>query len=249
MMSTAVVSRAYAMSYEDRIAFMKRFIAPYLNRGSRVLDAGCGRRNCLIQPTEVRELIGVDCDPHAIRENRSISRGVVADLDARARIDVGEKVDFAMCVDVAEHLSNPVGFVGNVAAVLKPGGHFFIAAPNKMSMAGMFTTLLPIRAIKSLSRIIEGTETLNHAHHYRLNTVSSIGRCLRSMGFDELRFVLLSPRMGKKGSMRRLLLLPDYWIGRSGLLRHYSLQILCLARRAQTPPDPGTETGSQPNPT
>jgi SAM-dependent methyltransferase len=247
MMSATVVRRAYAPSYEDRIAFMKRFISPCLDKTSRVLDAGCGRQNSLIDPTGVRELIGVDRDLHAIRENRSISRGIVADLE-KQDIDVGENVDFVMCVDVAEHLSDPPSFLANVAKILKVGGYFFMAAPNRTCMAGISLSLLPIRTIKFLSRLIEGRETPNQAHYYRLNTISSIGGGLRNAGFDDLRFVLFSPRMGRRGSLRRLLLFPDYVIGRTGLIKHYSLQILCLARLAVPPLDSGMKMNLEQRP-
>jgi 2-polyprenyl-3-methyl-5-hydroxy-6-metoxy-1,4-benzoquinol methylase len=89
---------------------MKRFIAPCLTKSSRVLDAA---QNCLVDSADVRELIGVDRDHRAIKENRSITRGVVADLETLAEIDLGETVNFVMCVDVTEHLSDPVRFVGN----------------------------------------------------------------------------------------------------------------------------------------
>jgi SAM-dependent methyltransferase len=241
MMSIGQVRRAYALSYEDRVAFMRKLVAPYLNKSSRVLDAGCGHQNCLIDPTDVQELIGVDRDPNAIKDNRIISRGIVADLEMLTEIDVGEKVDFVMCIDVVEHLSNPNRFVGAVTKVLKVGGYFFIAAPNKRSMAGMVTAALLRRTIKFLSRIIAGQETPSEAHYYRLNTISSIDGCLRRMGFDDLQFVLFNARMGRRGSMRRFLFFPDYLIGRTGLLKDYSLRILCLARLAVAPPDDGRE--------
>ena len=241
-MSIAQVRRTYALSYEDRVAFMRGFVAPCLNKSSRVLDAGCGHQNCLIDRTEVQELIGVDRDSGAIQANRSISRGIFADLERLAEIDVGEKVDFVMCVDVVEHLRNPIRFVGNVAKILKVGGCFFIAAPNKISMVGALTAWLPTHTIKSLSRLIDGKETPNEAHYYRLNTVSSMGGCLRRMGFDDLQFVLLDPRMGARGSLRWFLFFPDYVIGQTGLLKHYSLRILCLAKLTVAPPGDGPET-------
>ena len=240
-MSIGQVSRAHTLSYEDRVAFMKRLIAPYLNRDSRVLDAGCGRGNCLIDATDVQELIGIDQDLDAIQDNRNISRGIVADLERLTEIDLGGKVDFVMCVDVAEHLRNPAEFVAGVTRVLKAGGYFFLATPNRRSMAGMLTALLPTRTIKFLSRTIVGKETPNQAHYYRLNTISSIGSCLRSRGFDDLQFVLLNPRMGRRGSMGSFLLFPDYVIGRMGLLKDYSLRILCLAKLARMPPGGGSE--------
>ncbi len=235
-MSTTQVSRTCARSYQERVAFMRRFVAPCLTKNSRVLDAGCGRYNFLIDPADVQELIGVDRDPEAIKENKTIGRGIVADLERLTEVDVGEKMDFVMCVDVVEHLSDPTRFVGEVAKVLKVGGYFFLVAPNKISMAGMLTASLSTRTIKSLSRLIMGRETTNQAHYYRLNTISNLDGCLRSMGFDGLEFVLLDSRMGRRGSLCRLVFLPDYLIGRTGLLKHYSLQILCLARLAVAPP-------------
>jgi SAM-dependent methyltransferase len=245
-MSKAQVSRACTRSYGDRVALMRRLVAPCLNKGSRVLDAGCGRQNCLIGPTDVQELIGVDCNPEALRENRSIHRGIVADLERLSEADVGEKVDFIMCVDVMEHLGNPIRFVGEVAKILKVGGYFFIAAPNKISIAGMLTASLPTHTIKSLSHLIDGEETPNEAHYYRLNTVSRLEGCLRRLGFDDLQFVLLDPWVGRKGSLHRFLFLPDYVIGRMGLLKHYSLRILCLARLATAPSEEGLETNPMP---
>ncbi len=112
----------------------------------------------------------------------------------------------------------------------------------------MLTASLPTRTIKILSRIVAGKETPNQVHYYRLNTISSMESCLRSMGFDDLQFILLSPRMGSRGSIPWFLLFPDYVIGRMGLLKHYSLRILCLARLAGTPPEDGREANLMPSP-
>jgi 2-polyprenyl-3-methyl-5-hydroxy-6-metoxy-1,4-benzoquinol methylase len=135
-MSIGQVRRAYALSYEDRVAFMRKLVAPYFNKSSRVLDAGCGHQNCLIDTTDVQELIGVDRDPNAIKDNRNISRGIVADLEMLTEIDVGEKVDFVMCIDVVEHLSNPNRFVGAVTKVLKVGGISLLPPPTRGAWLG-----------------------------------------------------------------------------------------------------------------
>jgi hypothetical protein len=39
-MSATQVSRTYARSYQERVAFLRRFVAPCLAKSSRVLDAG-----------------------------------------------------------------------------------------------------------------------------------------------------------------------------------------------------------------
>src|SRR5918999_3705372 len=57
-----------------------RFLGAALSRDARVLDAGCGRRTRLsAYRSRIAELVGIDLDSSAGRENQALDRFLVAD--------------------------------------------------------------------------------------------------------------------------------------------------------------------------
>lgn len=224
------IERVSLPSPEERISFVKAFIAPYVTKDSVVLDAGCGRRNRLITKFEVGELVGVDIDEQALKDNHDISKGIKGSIESLSTV-VGRKFDFCMSFDVIEHLQNPDKFIREVSKVLKHGAYFFFAIPNRSSFFGAIASFLPISLIKIATYIITGSPTPNEVHYYRMNRVDIICKCLKSKGFDRLHIVLLNALPGgRRRRTRKLVAYPDYLIGRSGLISSFSMRILCLAR-------------------
>lgn len=228
-MATCKVERVHTRTYQERIAFEKQLISRFVNEGSRVVDAGYGHGNKVIDKSEVWEIVGVDSDATAIAGNKSISKGAVADMKELCLESCTPPFDMVVCFDVLEHLKDPKRFVSSAARLLKRGGHLFLAAPNRRCIAGFLTSSLPIQWIKVLSRVITGKETPNDTYYYRLNPVGKIKRCLDSEGFSKINIVLFNPILGKKWTLRRFAYRLDYWIGRASLVRDHSIRILCVA--------------------
>lgn len=221
------VFRIPLRNYPALLSYLRECIVPLFDNKSVVLDSGCGAGNSLLFGDMVEQLVGVDLDGAVIRSNKDIDSGVVGDIEELPFAD--NKFDLVMSVDVMEHLERPDLFVKEVSRVLKRGKYFFFTTPNRKSLFGTAARLLPNKTIKLLTRLINRKATINDVHYYRLNTVSQIEETLMTFGFHDICVVLLdklpsNPRL-------RLLLLPDYLLGRFNLIHHYSIGLLCIARK------------------
>jgi 2-polyprenyl-3-methyl-5-hydroxy-6-metoxy-1,4-benzoquinol methylase len=124
----ARAARASGTGFNEALEFCR----PVVERGTRVLDVGCGygatlrtfkRAGC--------EVYGVEPSPHRAAVARRLGARVgdvpVEELDADA---FGGPVDLVLTNHVLEHIVDVDRYVERVASVLKPGGHVYIAVPN-----------------------------------------------------------------------------------------------------------------------
>ncbi|MBL7647382.1 MAG: methyltransferase domain-containing protein [Candidatus Hydrogenedentes bacterium] len=99
--------------------------------GKRVLDVGCGRGYIdAVVEAQGGQYVGADF---------VISRGgfPLVQADA-ARLPFSDEVfDVLLCVDASEHFPDPAGAAREFFRVLKPGGVFFLSAPNYGNVAGV----------------------------------------------------------------------------------------------------------------
>jgi SAM-dependent methyltransferase len=98
--------------------------AQQLDSGSRVLDAGAGE-------APYRELFE-HCDYRTADWAKSVHPGarsadIIAPLDALPLADAS--FDAVLCTQVLEHVSDPVGVLGELLRVLRPGGHLWLTVP------------------------------------------------------------------------------------------------------------------------
>lgn len=130
----------YTVGYSDEVAgfFGARraathagFLLPYLTRGMRVLDAGCGPGSITIDLAELvapGETIGIDVEESQIQRARQLAgtRGI-----DNVRFETGslyqlpfpnEGFDAILLHGVIEHLSDRMQAIKEVRRVLKPGG-------------------------------------------------------------------------------------------------------------------------------
>lgn len=120
-----------AANFESLYQWMNRF-APL--EGKRLLDVGAGSGKL------VRFLRGRGVDAHGIEPSRALfdrflageAAFTCATLDRYRPTAAG--FDIVTAFDVIEHVPDPVGFIGDVAALLKPGGVFFASTPDVGSL-------------------------------------------------------------------------------------------------------------------
>jgi 2-polyprenyl-3-methyl-5-hydroxy-6-metoxy-1,4-benzoquinol methylase len=103
--------------------------------GKRLLDVGAGSGKL------VRFLRARGVDASGIEPSRPLFDHFLAGDPAFrcATLDAGQvsdmpSFDIVTAFDVIEHVSDPVGFVRNVAATLAPGGVFFLSTPDVESL-------------------------------------------------------------------------------------------------------------------
>ena len=113
-----------------------------------VLDLGCG--GGFMSEALAREgasVIGVDPCSAAIESARRHAHSV--NLPINYRVGSGEEiplendsVDFVVCVDVLEHISNLDKALSEIRRVLKPGGIFFFDTINRTFLAKLLMVYL-----------------------------------------------------------------------------------------------------------
>lgn len=105
----------------------------------KLLDAGCGFgqydrfivshfQNVRVSSVDVKDDYLTDCRhyfKHEINDKRIQFK--VADL---LRFDEAEKYDFAICIDVLEHIVEDELVIRNLYKALKPGGYFLMHSPS-----------------------------------------------------------------------------------------------------------------------
>ena len=99
--------------------------------GARVLDVGCGRGYA----REVVEAAGGTY----FGADFVVSRAgfALAQADAAALPFADDAFDVVFCIDASEHFPNPRAAAQEFHRVLRPGGCFFLSAPNYGNVAGV----------------------------------------------------------------------------------------------------------------
>lgn len=111
-----------------------KFVTDHIPQNSRVLDVGCNSgilgvllksqgKNCYVN--------GIDVVPElvqkAIKNGTYASEGVAEDLS----IHPNGAFDIVVCVEVLEHLYDPLVAIKEAKRVLKPKGKYIVSIPNK----------------------------------------------------------------------------------------------------------------------
>lgn len=113
---------------------------PLSLRGKILADIGCGAGSFLDHVSGLAaEIVAIEPTP-LYRDSlgqRGYAHFAYASDAAAAR---PASVDIAVTFQVIEHVSDPVGFLRDIHALLKPGGEIVIATPNR---ADILMTLLP----------------------------------------------------------------------------------------------------------
>jgi SAM-dependent methyltransferase len=157
--------------------------------GARVLDVGCERG----------ELLNVLKENGCDVAGTQLSQGAADFAREHFGIDVfvGElqdapfeagRFDVVLMINVLEHLPDPESYLQRVAALLKPGGVFWVELPN----AGSFTAE------------VTGKKWLHHdpPHHYWGFTLPGLRTMLDRHGFDIERIHHVSWEHGPIGCLQ-----------------------------------------------
>lgn len=104
------------------------------------LDVGCGA-GLLAEPLARMgaAVTGLDAAPENIAAARLHAEGQGLAIDYRAggveALDAGERFDLVCAMEVIEHVADPAGFVGGLAAALAPGGLLVLSTPNRTALS------------------------------------------------------------------------------------------------------------------
>jgi 2-polyprenyl-6-hydroxyphenyl methylase/3-demethylubiquinone-9 3-methyltransferase len=105
--------------------------------GLRILDIGCGG-GILCEPLARLGAAVVGADPSdsniAVARRHAAQAGLAVDYreaSAEALADAGEMFDVVLAMEVVEHVADVGLFIARAAAMVKPGGLFFVATLNR----------------------------------------------------------------------------------------------------------------------
>ena len=185
-----------ASVYRPRAEYVKELEGIYGKRFGALLDVGTGYGVFLEELAKVfpgAEVKGVEPGAELARVCRERGLDVFEGTVARATA-FRDRFDFCSCFEVLEHVFSPLGFLGEISAVLKRGGVLF---QNTLGCEGFDIQVMwekhrnvyPVNHINILS--IRGFEVLLERAGYRNVRITTPGRLdvdiIRSqMPWDEI---------------------------------------------------------------
>lgn len=107
----------------------------YSSKNSRILDAGCGRGNLLIEMEKCgfTALEGSDFSEGSLVVSKNRFKGRVFRADLSNLNDFsGSKYDTIVCSEVLEHITDDLSAIRNLNSLLAPGGILLISVPFNM---------------------------------------------------------------------------------------------------------------------
>jgi 2-polyprenyl-3-methyl-5-hydroxy-6-metoxy-1,4-benzoquinol methylase len=166
-----------ALTVEPRFgAFLHRVVG----KGNLVLDIGCGTGRYSVHSKRAgNTVIGSELVHSAAMGARK--RGldvIVADSEVQFPFRDGT-FDRAQCIEVIEHLMDPVSTLGEINRVLKQGGELFISTPNAAWWAHRFLMLCGITSFGHSPTY--PVEVNMHIRHFTKTTLRDF---LNRMGFE-----------------------------------------------------------------
>jgi SAM-dependent methyltransferase len=127
--------------------WFQRHVAAYRFAATRcrcrhVLDAGCGEGyGSRLLAAHAATVLGVDVAADVIAHAASAyPRGVHPGVEFRhadlCQLPLSRSsVDIVVCLQVIEHIADVDGFLSEVSRVLRPGGEFVCATPNRLTFS------------------------------------------------------------------------------------------------------------------
>jgi SAM-dependent methyltransferase len=143
------------------------------DRGGRLLDVGCGDGGFLsLAKKRGLETFGLEIDSRGVaiarkvRGLRNVERGRLEDIEALGWKDF----DLVTCMEVMEHVSDPLGLCRSLRGLIRPGGTVGISVPSWDRRPAWF-----------------GRETDYPPHHFTLWTKEALAAILTRAGFTDVR--------------------------------------------------------------
>lgn len=161
-----------------------------------VLDIGCGSGMArddswqwAIKP-HVGKYIGIEPDPSVVPADGLYDHVQNATMETADLED--ESVDLAYSWMVMEHVENPIAFCEKMYRILKPGGSYYFATPNKKHYFTIMAQLFKqIRLDEVVLSMIHKQEKLDDYHYpvqYKFNSEADISSVAEATGFQTPEF-------------------------------------------------------------
>ncbi len=96
---------------------------------ARILDAGCGSGRNMVDLARYGEVTGVEISATSAEVARGRHVGEVVEGSVMEMPFPSDSFDFALCLDVIEHLEDDCGGLRELRRVLAPGGALLVTVP------------------------------------------------------------------------------------------------------------------------
>lgn len=123
--------------------------------GKKVLDLGCGGGILAEALAKAGGLVtGIDIEPSLIdvAKKHAELNGLDIDYQVLNIADLKQKFDVIVCMEMLEHVENPMEIVASMAACLKSGGLVFLSTINRTLKAYFELILMGEYVLKLLPR-------------------------------------------------------------------------------------------------
>lgn len=176
-------------------------VAPVLEGGRRILDVGCGEGTIAeIARDRFKDLYGCDLSETALREaSKRGEAGVCADLDGASLPYRDGSFDCVTCLEVIEHVFDPVHLLKELYRVLRARGQVVLTTPNFRYFRNVANLVLGGRfPHTTVDTFVWGG---GHLHYF---TRKDLTYLLHEAGFTDCQFIVNAEQF-ERSWKRRLL--------------------------------------------
>lgn len=177
-------------SWDETMVYLSNYFREYAVDNCVVLDAGCGNGNYVIDENrkKISWAVGIDAAEEHISKNICLDEKHIGDLTSLPFEN--ESFDVVISLWVLEHLAFPSKVFGEIHRVLKHGGLFMFATPNKNYLPLVITKMLGNSGLNNFvnQRLYGRKEEDIFKTLYLANTKKSIWALSDSFYIKELRY-------------------------------------------------------------
>jgi SAM-dependent methyltransferase len=191
--------------------------------GKRVLVAGCEGDPVLhAKLVEKSEAVtGIDIDPEKVKVLSS--RGYDGRLMNAEQMELEDKYDCIVAVELIEHLDNVGLFLRSAARVLQPGGLLVLTTPN---MSSVFLSFLVI--------LCNQAQDVTHVYYFdRKNLRALLSRCPEFV-IEDIQYVAPTVKALGPGKIRSFFFLMATMVANAGFVlskRLFGSYLVAVLRR------------------
>lgn len=177
-------------SYYTDLSYYDQFLLTDLSEDSTVLDVGCGNGLLLKKISLMNknfQLFGVEGNKFLIdkaKQNAPLAKIDFVDLNEQPLPFINGTFDTIFCLDVIEHLANPLGLLKDIRRVLKPHGNLILCTPDRFSFLrdSRFGKNFGGLIIFNLKKLL-GKAFVDPGHVHEFN-IFELKKILRQAGFS-----------------------------------------------------------------
>jgi SAM-dependent methyltransferase len=172
------------------MVYLSNYFRDHAKDNCKILDAGCGNGNYIIDENrkKISWAVGIDAAEESTSKNICLDEKHIGDLTSLPFEN--ESFDVVVSLWVLEHLEFPAKVFGEIYRVLKHGGLFMFATPNKNYLPLIITKTLGSSGINNFvnQKLYGRNEVDIFKTYYLANTKKSIWTLSDSFSIRELRY-------------------------------------------------------------